>query len=62
MSKLQIAMSEEEHKKIYETLNKAQGKFLLEGKRYTLGKTIARIVKEWATENGIAEDANQNQE
>ena len=63
MVKLQIAVSEEEHRKIYEVLNKALASFqMAEGKKYTYRSTIVKIVEEWAIHNGIVEENNQNNE
>jgi len=60
MVKLQIAVSEEEHKRIYYVLNKALASFqMAEGKKYTYRSTIVKIVEEWATNNGFIEEIDQ---
>ena len=48
MTTLQIAMMDEEYKYAKELLIKAQGSFQLDGNKYTMGKTIIKVLEEWS--------------
>lgn len=60
MSKLQIAMSEDELERIYEVLNKASASFQLkDGERYNYRSTIVKIVEDYGRTHGLINEKHE---
>ena len=53
MGNLQFNMSDKQEVYIRGLIFKAQGSFLSNGFRYTMGSTIVRIVEEWCEKKGL---------
>ena len=62
MTTLQIAMTDKECKYAKELLNKAQGSFQLDGNKYPMGKTIVKVLEEWARSKDFIKETKQERD